>query len=72
MAELGGTHQALYQKLSETHEFERRLLQMIHEAAQQQQAPELQLALHARLGRCRKAISQLEAEIQWLEQKREF
>lgn len=71
LAELGGTHQALYQKLSETHEFERRLLQMIHEAAQQQQAPELQLALHARLGRCRKAISQLEAEIQWLEQKRE-
>lgn len=71
LAELGGSHQALYQKLSETHEFERRLQQMIHEAAQQQQQPELQLALHARLGRCRKAISQLEAEIQWLEQKRE-
>lgn len=71
LAELGGTHQALYQKLSETHEFERRLLQMIHESAEQQQAAEIQLALHARLGRCRKAISQLEAEIQWLEQKRE-
>jgi primosomal replication protein N'' len=72
LAELGGTHQALYQKLSETHEFERRLLDLINEAAQQQQDPARQLALHARLGRCRKAISQLEAEIQWLEQKREF
>lgn len=72
LAELGGTHQALYQKLSETHEFERRLLELIHEAARDQLDPARQLALHARLGRCRKAISQLEAEIQWLEQKREF
>jgi primosomal replication protein N'' len=72
LAELGGSHQALYQKLSETHEFERRLLDLINEAAREQQDPARQLALHARLGRCRKAISQLEAEIQWLEQKREF
>jgi len=72
LAELGGSHQALYQKLSETHEFERRLLDLIHEAAREQLDPARQLALHARLGRCRKAISQLEAEIQWLEQKREF
>jgi len=72
LAELGGTHQALYQKLSETHEFERRLLDLIHEAARDQLDPARQLALHARLGRCRKAISQLEAEIQWLEQKREL
>jgi len=72
LAELGGSHQALYQKLSETHEFERRLLDLITLAAREQQDPARQLALHARLGRCRKAISQLEAEIQWLEQKREF
>lgn len=72
LAELGGSHQALYQKLSETHEFERRLLDLINDAAREQQDPARQLALHARLGRCRKAISQLEAEIQWLEQKREF
>jgi primosomal replication protein N'' len=72
LAELGGSHQALYQKLSETHEFERRLLDLINAAAREQQDPARQLALHARLGRCRKAISQLEAEIQWLEQKREF
>lgn len=72
LAELGGSHQALYQKLSETHEFERRLLDLINAAAREQQDPARQLALHARLGRCRKAIGQLEAEIQWLEQKREF
>jgi primosomal replication protein N'' len=72
LAELGGSHQALYQKLSETHEFERRLLDLINAAAREQQDPARQLALHGRLGRCRKAISQLEAEIQWLEQKREF
>ena len=72
LSELGGSHQALYQKLSETHEFERRLLDLIHQAAREQLDPARQLALHARLGRCRKAISQLEAEIQWLEQKREF
>lgn len=71
LAELGGSHQALYQKLSETHEFERRLQQMINEAASSEQDPVRQLALHARLGRCRKAISQLETEIQWLEQKRD-
>ncbi len=71
LAELGGSHQALYQKLSETLEFERRLQQLIQQAAIEQQDPARQLALHARLGRCRKALSQLEAEIQWLEQKKE-
>jgi primosomal replication protein N'' len=72
LAELGGSHQALYQKLSETLEFERRLQQLIQQAAIEQQEPARQLALHARLGRCRKALSQLEAEIQWLEQKKEY
>jgi len=72
LAELGGSHQALYQKLSETHEFERRLLDLIQTAAREQQDPARQLAMHARLGRCRKAIFQIEAEIQWLEQKREL
>ncbi len=28
------------------------------------------LAIHARLGRCRKAFSELEVEIQWSEQNR--
>jgi primosomal replication protein N'' len=72
LAELGGSHQALYQKLSETLEFERRLQQLIQQAAIEQHEPARQLALHARLGRCRKALSQLEAEIQWLEQKKEY
>ena len=70
LAELGGTSQAMYQKLSEYHEFARRLQQMAHEAAQRNEEPAMQLALHARLGRCRKAISALEAEIQWYEQRK--
>lgn len=70
LAELGGTSQAMYQKLSEYHQFAHRLQQMVHEAAQRQDEPAIQLALHARLGRCRKAISELEAEIQWYEQRK--
>jgi len=70
LAELGGTSQAMYQKLSEYHEFARRLQQMVHESAQRNETPAVQLAIHARLGRCRKAISALEAEIQWYEQRK--
>ena len=76
LAELGGTHQALYQKLSETHVFERRLLDML-ELEQRQlsggssdTSADRVLAIHARLGRCRKALSELEVEIQWSEQNR--
>ncbi len=62
----------LHNKLTETIEFERRLLAMIHERElQRQQATskkserlsEEVLALHQRLGRCRQAISKLEREI---------
>jgi primosomal replication protein N'' len=70
LAELGGTSQAMYQKLSEYHEFARRLQQMAHESAQRNESAAMQLAIHARLGRCRKAISALEAEIQWYEQRK--
>lgn len=69
LRELGGSTQALYQKLAEYHEFERRLDDMARTSALQQEPPERQLAIHARLGRCRKAIAALEAEIQWAEQR---
>lgn len=70
LAQLGGTSQAMYQKLSEYHVFARRLEQMVHDSAQRNEPPATQLAIHARLGRCRKAISALEAEIQWYEQRK--
>ena len=69
LAQLGGTAQAMHQQLAEYRGFERRLQDMVQESAQQQHPPAVQLALHARLGRCRKAISALEAEIQWYEQR---
>lgn len=69
LAQLGGTAQAMHQQLAEYRGFERRLQDMVQESAQLQQPPAMQLALHARLGRCRKAISALEAEIQWYEQR---
>ena len=69
LAQLGGTAQAMHQQLAEYRGFERRLQDMVQESARQQQPPSVQLALHARLGRCRKAISALEAEIQWYEQR---
>lgn len=62
----------LHKKLEETHEFERRLLDMVNEREQQRQhanpkqssrLSEEVLALHQRLGRCRQAISKLEREI---------
>ncbi len=62
----------LHNKLEETFEFERRLLNMIEERELQRQQSttaksnrlsEEILALHQRLGRCRQAISKLEREI---------
>jgi len=64
--------QNLYQNLSEHHEFERRLLQMLQDKEQERlQASSTTfnklsqdvLTLHQRLGRCRQAISKIEADI---------
>jgi len=68
----------LYQDLSEHHEFERRLLQMLQDKElerKQAQSTTLEktyqevLALHQRIGRCRQAISKIESEIVLLEGK---
>lgn len=70
--------QDLYQKLSETHEFERRLLEMIAIREQQravasstksQQLSQEILALHQRLGRCRQAIVKIERQIAMAEKR---
>lgn len=71
------TH-ALYNKLSEHHEFERRLATMIAEREYQRAdangklseklSAEI-LALHQRLGRCRQAISGIEREIELAEKR---
>jgi len=62
----------LHNKLNETVEFERRLLEMIQTREKQfhgasvkksKQLTDEVLALHQRLGRCRQAISKLEREI---------
>ncbi|TYK66423.1 primosomal replication protein PriC [Colwellia echini] len=69
------SHQ-LYQQLSEHHEFERRLMDMVAEREQQrmrtkpgnnEQLSQEVLALHQRLGRCRKAISVIERNIELAE-----
>jgi primosomal replication protein N'' len=69
------SHQ-LYQQLSEHHEFERRLKNMITEREQQRnratnvnidKLSQEVLALHQRLGRCRKAISSIEKNIEQVE-----
>jgi len=71
------SHQ-LYQKLSEHHEFERRLMDMLSEKdqlrtksnAKDNQKLSLEvLTLHQRLGRCRKAISIIEKDIAFSENK---
>lgn len=68
----------LYDELKQNHEFERRLVLMIEErklkldAASVAKAAEINqeiLALHARLGRCRKAISATEDKIQQVEKQ---
>ncbi|MCJ8293914.1 MAG: primosomal replication protein [Colwellia sp.] len=71
------SHQ-LHQQLSEHHEFERRLMAMISEREQQRMRSRASnidklsqevLALHQRLGRCRKAISAIEQKIKLAEKK---
>lgn len=71
------SHQ-LYQKLTEHHEFERRLMDMLSEKEQQRleskqhESEKLSvevLTLHQRLGRCRKAISAIEREIDLAEKR---
>lgn len=66
------TSHQLYQKLNEHHEFERRLMEMVDarqqqlnqcKASQNSKISQEVLALHQRLGRCRKAISVIEADI---------
>ncbi|ALO41566.1 primosomal replication protein [Pseudoalteromonas phenolica] len=68
----------LYQELSQNHEFERRLQEMIDLRKQQlssastSEASKINqeiLALHARLGRCRKAITATEDKIQQVEKQ---
>ncbi|MEW6981787.1 primosomal replication protein PriC [Colwelliaceae bacterium 6471] len=70
--------QDLYQKLSEHHEFERRLLEMLNDREQQRTQSsnatsntlsQEVLALHQRLGRCRHAISQIERQIEYAEKR---
>jgi len=69
----------LYQKLSEHHEFERRLMDMVAErelqrmkssAKNSQKISAEVLALHQRLGRCRRAISTIERDIEQIEKPR--
>lgn len=76
-AVLLSSHQ-LYEQLNEHHEFERRLLEMITDREQQRsrsrranidQISQEILTLHQRLGRCRKAISTIERNIEVSEQK---
>ena len=71
------SHQ-LHQQLIEHHEFERRLMEMISEREQQRMRSRASnidklsqevLALHQRLGRCRKAISAIEQKIKLAEKK---
>jgi primosomal replication protein N'' len=71
------SHQ-LYQKLTEHHEFERRLMDMLMEKERQRleckkhESEKLSfevLTLHQRLGRCRKAISTIEREIELAEKR---
>jgi primosomal replication protein N'' len=69
------SHQ-LYQKLTEHHEFERRLMAMVSQResdrmrCKQSENAKIStevLALHQRLGRCRKAISAIERDIELAE-----
>lgn len=70
--------QSLYQKLSEHHEFERRLVLMLNEQQQNlakchanknQELSQQVLVLHQRLGRCRQAISLIERDIEFSEKR---
>jgi primosomal replication protein N'' len=66
----------LYQDLSEHHEFERRLLQMLQDKELERKKANNSLlsklsqevlAIHQRIGRCRQAITKIESEIVRLE-----
>jgi|TARA_B110000238_G_C16032682_1_gene398232 primosomal replication protein N'' len=70
--------QELHQKLSQHHEYERRLLNMLNEKeyelskcanSQRQATSQEVLTLHQRLGRCRKAISLIERDIEFTEKR---
>ncbi len=70
--------QQLYQKLTEHHEFERRLMDMLTEKERQrlkckkhenEKLSAEVLTLHQRLGRCRKAISTIERDIELAEKR---
>lgn len=67
--QLTATSQQLYQQLSEYQQFESRLLDMVRLAERDtsSEATHKTLTLHARLGRCRKAINEVEHAIQQLE-----
>ena len=74
---MGRSHQ-LYADLTQHHEYERRLMDMIRERenklshADKTQGQKLQqeiFALHGRLGRCRRAICSLEVRIQDAERR---
>ena len=71
------SHQ-LYQKLTEHHEFERRLMDMVSEKEHARMSCKSHdserislevLTLHQRLGRCRKAISVIERDIEQAEKR---
>ncbi len=72
------TSHQLYQKLSEHHEFERRLMDMLSQreidrtTCKTNESAKISnevLALHQRLGRCRKAISTIERNIELVEKR---
>ena len=78
IANLAQPTQELYQKLSEHHEFERRLLEMVQVREQERTSSTLAkarvlsqeiLALHQRLGRCRQAIVKIERQIEFAEKR---
>lgn len=66
---LAANSQQLYQQLSEYQQFESRLQDMVRLAQRESgsEATQKALALHARLGRCRRAIDEVEQAIQKLE-----
>ena len=72
------TSHQLYQKLTEHHEFERRLMDMLAErevmrskckSHESEKLSNEVLTLHQRLGRCRKAISTIERDIELAEKR---
>ena len=71
------SHQ-LYQKLAEHHEFERRLMDMVNTKERERSSCKMHendklsaetLVLHQRLGRCRRAISTIERDIELAEKR---